>query len=237
MSKITIIKEKETIYAKTLNPEDFDYRIYDIREDEGNEVIIDGGRDYCNVDNKDYLKNIKKLINDYNSYFYDNYYDNFKDYVNDMLSKKENGKKFSPVELHNLKIALEEKEDEDIICVCLSIITGKTYTHKGLRGCCQGDYVDAYYPEKTSKEYIDFVEAWFFGTGTEVEIHDCENIPQTADDIEGYTFYTATWGIDNLKKEIKRNSGYKEDDDNVEVKLWLYKNSHHIRKDNYEEAN
>lgn len=236
MSKITIIKEKETIYAKTLNPEDFDYRIYDIREDEGNEVIIDGGRDYCNVDNKDYLSYIKIMINDYNGWsFYG--YDNWSNYFNSMLPKKENGKTLSSKEVHDIKLALDENNKDKIICLCLSIITGKKYIHKGLRGCCQGDYVDAYYPEETSKEYVDFVEAWFFGTGTEVEIHDCENIPQTADDIEGYTFYTATWGIDNLKKEIKRNSGYKEDDDNVEVKLWLYKNSHHIRKDNYEEAN
>ena len=233
MSKITIIKEKEIIYAKTLNPEDFDYRVYDIREDEGNELYVLGGRDYCDIDNKDYLKSIQKLINDYNSYFYESYYDNFREYVNDMLPHKENGKNYSPVELHNLKVALDENEKNKIICLCLSIITGKKYIHSGLRGCCQGDYVDAFYPEEEDNEYVDFVEAWYFGTGVEIEIHDCKNIPQTAEDIEGYTFYTATWGIDNLKREIKRQCGYKEDDDNVEVKLWLYKNSHRIRKDNY----
>ena len=212
---------KITIYAKTLNPEDFDYRMYDIREDDYNEVFILGGRDYCDIDNKGYLSDIKKLINDYNSYDY-NIWSN---YFNDML----------PKEVHNIMLALNENDKHKIICLCLSIITGKQYRHKGLRGCCQGDYVDAYYPNTVSQAYIDFVEAWFFGTGTEVIIHDCDNIPQSAEDIEGFSFYTATWGIDNLKRDIKRECGYK-DNDEVDVKLWLYDKSTYSRHDIDKEA-
>lgn len=225
---------KEIIYAKTLNPEDFDYRVYDIRDDEYNEVFISGGRDYCDIDNKGYLSDIKKLINDYNGWsFYG--YNNWSNYFNDMLSKKENGKQLSPKEIHYIKQALDENDKHKIICLCLSIITGKKYLHKGLRGCCQGDYVDAYYPNTVSQAYIDFIEAWFFGTGTEIEIHDCDSIPKSADDIEGFSFYTATWGIDNLKREIKRECGYKDSDD-VDVKLWLYDKSTYTRHDNYKEA-
>ena len=66
----------ETIYAKTLNPEAFDYRVYDIREDDGNDVIIDGGRDFTNIDQKGYLIAIKKAISSYNSWDFDYYYHN-----------------------------------------------------------------------------------------------------------------------------------------------------------------
>ena len=225
---------KITIYAKTLNPEDFDYRMYDISEDDYNEVFILGGRDYCDIDNKGYLSDIKKLINDYNGWSYYGY-NNWSNYFNDMLPNKENGKALSPKEVHNIMLALDENDKNKIICLCLSIITGKQYRHKGPRGCCQGDYVDAYYPNTVSQAYIDFVEAWFFGTGTEVIIHDCDNIPQSAMDIEGFSFYTATYGIDNLKREIKRECGYK-DDDEVDVKLWLYDKSTYTRQDIYKEA-
>lgn len=226
---------KEIIYAKTLNPEDFDYRLYDIREDDYNEVFILGGRDYCDIDNKHYLSIIKIMINDYTGWDFDGY-DNWSNYFNSMLPKKENGKALSPKEVHNIKQALDNDEDKnDIICLCLTIVTGKEYVHGGLRGCCQGDYVDAFYPKDMKKEDLDFVEAWFFGTGTEVEIHDSKSIPKTAEDIEGFTFYTATYGADNLKHEIKNKCGYKDDDD-VEIKLWLYNGSTYTRHDNYKEA-
>jgi len=232
---------KETIYAKTLNPESFDYRVYDIREDDGNEVIIDGGRDYHSIDNKGYLAAIKKLIDEYDSYTYDYYYHgSIKEFLSDMLPKKENGKRLSPKEAHNIKSIIEcwnnnMIEKEDIICECLSIITGKIYKHTGLRGCCQGDYVEAYYPvEDGIRKYLDYVEAWFFGTGTEILVYDGDLNPETADDIEdGYTFYTASWRVEDLKKEIRDYVGAKDD---VEVKLWLYDKTRRILIDEYKLA-
>lgn len=227
---------KQTIYAKTLNPEDFDYRVYDISNDDYNEVFISGGRYYCDIDNKEYLAKSKKVFEDYDSYDYEYYYHNkIMDFLNDMLPRKENGKRLSPREAHNLKVVLDKGDKEDAICECLSIITGKKYVHGGLRGCCQGDYVDAYYPEKTSQEYIDFIEAWYFGTGTEILIHDYKIPPKDESEIEGFTFYTATWGTEKLKREIKKECGYKDEDD-VDVVLWLYDNSTYTRHDNYKRA-
>lgn len=227
---------KRTIYAKTLNPEDFDYRVYDISEDDYNEVFILGGRDYCDIDNKEYLAKIKKLINDYDSWDYDYYYHNkIMDFLRDMLPKKENGKRLSPREAHNIKIVLDKGDEDNSICECLSVITGKEYVHGGLRGCCQGDYVDAYYPTDTSQSYIDFIEAWYFGTGTEILIHDCQIPPKDESEIEGFTFYTGTWNTEQLKREIKSECGYKDEDD-VDVVLWLYENSTYTRHDNYKRA-
>lgn len=228
---------KETIYAKTLNPESFDYRVYDIREDDGNEVIIDGGRDYCSIDNKGYLAAIKKLINEYDSYTYDYYYHgSIKEFLSDMLPKKENGKRLSPKEMTFLKQGLNNSQyaNEEIICDCLSVITGKIWKRKGLRGCCQGDYVDAYYPvEDEITKYLDWIEAWFFGTGIEIMIHDEDNEPKDAEEVTGYTFYTASWRVEDLKKEIRDYVGAKDD---VDVKLWLYDKTRRILIDEYKLA-
>lgn len=226
------------IYAITLNPESYDYRVYDISDDDGNTVIIDGGREFANIDNNGYLKAIKDIIKEYNTYSFDYYYNgSIMAFLKDMLPKKENGKRLSPKEAHTIKQALDNNDrDVDTICDCLSIITGKTYLMRGLRGCCQGDYIEAYYPvEDGIQKYLDWVEAWYFGTGTEIMVHDEEDDPKCAEDISGWTFYTASWKIDDIKKEIKVQCGYKEDDD-IEVVLWLYKDTKVIKHDTYELA-
>lgn len=228
----------ETIYAKTLNPESFDYRVYDIREDDYNEVIIDGGRDFENIDQHDYLKMVKKLISGYSSWDFDYYYKgSIMDFLKDYLPKKENGKKLSPIEAHNIKMSIEcwykdLLKEEDVICECLSIITGKTYCWKVIRGYCQGDWAKAYYPIRDGiTKYLDYVEAWFFGTGVEVMVHDEKENPNDAEEVSGWTFYTASWKTEDIINEIKEY--FKGD---IKVKLWLYKNTKTIHIDEYEEA-
>lgn len=231
-------KEKTKIYAVTLNPEDFDYRVYDIEDDEGNEVIIDGGREFKDVDSKGYLKAIKQIIKEYNSYLYDCYYhESIMEMLNDMLPKKENGKRLSPKEASEIKNALDEDKDVRTIITCLSIITSKEFKMMPLRGYCQGDYVEAYYPlEPRIHKYLEYVEAWYFGTGIEIMVHEEENEPKKAEEVSGWTFYTSSWKTDDLKAEIKENCGYKRDDDNVEVVLWLYDKTRTIKIDEYKLA-
>lgn len=235
--------EKQKVYAVTLNPEDFDYRVYDIREDEGNDVIIDGGRQFIDVDEKGYLIAAKKAISGYNSWDFEYYYHNsIMAHLKDYLPKKENGKRLSPKDAHNIKMSIEcwnndKLSYEDVVCDILNVITGQLWKHTGLRGCCQGDYVVAYYPVREKiKEYLDWVEAWYFGTGTEVMVHEEENTPEKAEDISGWTFYTAEWKPEKLKKEIKEWCGYKADDDNIEVVLWLYDKTRTIRIDEFKLA-
>lgn len=232
----------ETIYAKTLNPESFDYRYYDIREDEGNEVIIDGGRDFSDIDQKDWLKGVKKVISGYGSFDYDYHYNaSIMEFLKDNLPKKANGKALSPREASIIQCALDNyngdiTDKEELISQLLSVIACKRYYHKRLCGYCQGDVVIAYYPSETSNEYLNFVEAWFWGTGTEVLIYEGDNEPETADDIEeGYTFYTGEWwrDADELKKLIRKEYGASEE---TPVKLWLFKGVKTIHIDQYEEA-
>ena len=229
----------EKIYAKTLNPEHYDYRIYDIREDDYNEVYISGGREYDDIDNKGYLSDIKKLINEYGGYEYEVYYHNsIKEFLEDMLPKKENGKRLSPAEMTFIQKALEKEDDDETICACLTIVTDKVYKWKNLVGCCQGECVTAFYPKDfVSNDYLEFIEAWFWGTGTEIMIHDGNSIPKDESEIEGWTFYTGQWWCyaKDLKKIIKRECGYK-DDDEVDVELWLYNGSQTIVHDIYQKA-
>lgn len=225
------------IYATTLNPESYDYRVYDISDDDGNTVIIDGGRNFCNIDSTGYLAKIKKLISEYSDYELEVYHNNsIMDLLDYYLPKKENGKRLSPKEAHVIKQALETKRNTDIICDCLSIITGKIYLMRGLRGYCQGDYIEAYYPvEDGIQKYLNWIEAWYFGTGTEVMVHEEENEPTSAEEVSGWTFYTDSWKTEDIKAEIKSQCGYKDTDD-VEVVLWLYKSSYRVRHDVYELA-
>lgn len=188
------------IYAKQLDPEFFDYRVYQDYIDD--HIIIDGGRDFASM-NDDYLKEIKKLINDYQCYDYEVYYDNsIKAYLVDMLPKKENGKRLSPVEIHNIKVALDEDNEEKIILTCLKVITGMDYKATGIRGYCQGDYCDVYAPVKTTQKELDFVEAVYFGTGSEYEVHDSDTPVNSEDDIEGYSMLITDWREEDIKKEI-----------------------------------
>lgn len=227
---------KQTIYATTLNPESYDYRVYDIREDDGNELIIDGGREFADIDENGYLKAIKQLIKEYDTYSYDYYYHgSIMAFLKDMLPKKTNGKRLSPKECKRIKNVLSKEEDRLTIVVCLSVITGKPWHEKGLRGCCQGDYVEAYYPSDTPTEYIDWVEAWYFGTGVEVMVHEEDNIPTDGSEVCGWTFYTSHWKVDDIKAEIKREC-YCTDDEDVEIKLWLYDSTRTIKIDQYKLA-
>ena len=114
----------------------------------------------------------------------------------------------------------------------------KPYAIHTLRGCCQGEVVYLYTPKDTSQKYIDFIEAWYFGTGTEVEIDDTgRNYVDNANDIEGYTFYTATWKEEDLKKEIIENALHQgETEDDVELILWKHTRTETIKIDQYELA-
>lgn len=227
----------KTIYATTLNPESYEWDIYDIRENVGNEVIIDGEREFFDIDEMAYLEAIKGIIKEYDTYSYDCYYHgSIMAFLKDMLPKKVNGKRLSPKECNRIQNALKrDYSDEEIIITCLEVITGKRWKTKGLYGCCQGDWVRAYYPSDTSDEYIDYVEAWYFGTGTEVMVHEDDNTPHDGSEVSGWTFYTAHWKTEDIKAEIKREC-YCTDDEEVEVKLWLYDSTRTIKIDQYKLA-
>ncbi len=217
------------IYAKQLDPEFFDYRVYEDNVDE--DIIVEGNRDYPGFHDED-LKSIKEFINNYNCYDYDVFYDGkIKDYATDYLPQKDNGKKYSPKELHQLKQSLDNMDDEETIVLCLSIIKGKEYKAGCIRGCCQGDWCQIYYPASTNQKEIDYLEAVYFGTGTEYEVHDSDNEVNNADDIEGFSILVTAWRIEDIKEEIASCFRNATADD---VTLYQIKDSYLVRRNTYE---
>lgn len=200
-------------YIKQVNPEFVDYDIYfDELMDGDNELIIKESRDFKGF-NDDILKSIKQLYNEYGYYDYEVYYDNsIKAYVNDYI-KKENGKKFSPTELHTIKFMLDKDENfEDFELTVLSMVKGKQYVRKALRGYSQGDYVELYCPENTSNELIDTIENLYFGGGMEVIVNDGDNEVSCAEDIDGYSMFlndTQAW---NVKEYLAEALNVNKDD-------------------------
>ena len=98
---------KRKIYAKTLNPEWFDYQVYKYDVEDNDNVIIDGGREYQGL-NTDDLEVIDRLYNDYDSWDWERclkvYYDNsITKYLNDMLNFK----------THSLSSGLNSQSIED----------------------------------------------------------------------------------------------------------------------------
>lgn len=224
---------KKIIYAKTLNPECFDYMEYDIEQDSCNKIVIDGGKHFKSIDTNDYLKDIKNFIKNGQ---YNEYEENISitELISAYLPKKENGKNYSTKEKHLIQQELKQGIEIDITLVCLSIITNSKYKAKWLYGSCQGNLVLCYYPDYTYCEFLDYVEAIYFGTGTETIIHDEENAPKNADDISGFSFVSVAYNDNELIKDIKRNAGYKEDDEDVEVVLYKYTDTKIIKEDVYE---
>lgn len=205
------------IYAKTLDPQWFDYRCY--VDELTEEIIIDGGREFVSI-NDEPINAIKKMLEDYQCYNTKLYYDNFKAYLEDMLPKKKNNKSFSTKELHEIKTILDSEEkyryysdfEEELIITCLSILKCVKYNIFALRGCMQRECVEMYAPTNTTRETIDYIEAVYFGTGTEIEIHDEDNEVEGPADIRGYCFYTASYDVEKLKEEIAKTAECKKED-------------------------
>ena len=236
---------KHTIYAKTLNPEFFDYRIYEYDIKEDNNIMLVGNDDYSGI-NEDLFKDIVKMAEEYGGYEYEVYYHNsIKEFLADMFPKKENGKKLSQKEVSLIKKALDgfnyDKTYhvwiEEVVLCSLRIIKGKKYASKELRGYCQGDWIRAFYPVDTDSSWIDYIEAWFFGTGNEVMVHTEDSKVESPDDIDGFTFYTASWKVEDIKREVIEHYGLvTREGDEVEVVLWEFTGYDTIKVDKYQLA-
>lgn len=197
------------VYARTANPEFVNWESWMEPYIEDGRFIVDGGRDLVSF-NTDIFKNIKEVITDLDCYGY-----NVSRAVAEEL-KKDNGKKFSPVELSKVKEAYTEDYSRDyeknFILICLSIIKGTPYEVFEIRGFNQGDYAEVYAPADTDREVIKDIESIYFGTGTEVIVHDAEEEPKDVSDISGLCLYTKAWDEDEIKQLVAEESGCKVED-------------------------
>jgi len=174
---------------------------------EWDDIVFLGGNEDFKA--SEIVKDILKLEDRYWEYEHD-YWDNFTEFLNAYCPKKSNNKKFSKKEIGTIKKALESYDSfkyardyrENLVVVVLSAVKGEKYACKTIRGCSQSDWNILYYPVRLSLKNLNDIEAIYFGTGTEIEIHEGEEDITDPREVEGYSYFTSTCDIEEIKKEI-----------------------------------
>lgn len=100
--------------------------------------------------------------------------------------------KYSTQEIHKLKELIVKyqycscRDEDDIICEVLEIVTGNPYAWMQISGCVQGEWQEVYYPcEKYDKCDLKRLEADYFGAVDQWDVYD-EN-DQFVDDCFSYS--------------------------------------------------
>lgn len=148
------------------------------------------------------------------------WYNNFSTACYDLI-RRNDGKKYSTQQIHRIKEILTDygnsdyraSDEQSAIAELMTVMTGKQYFWKCLRGCCQGDWADVCYPaDDWTVEQLNYLETCFWNTGTEIEIDDTDSGYVPADKINGYVFYSDGWNADKIKKDIAEQAGCKPED-------------------------
>ena len=122
-----------------------------------------------------------------------------------------NGKKYSTNAIHALRCLIIDysccacSKENEILCKVLSIVDGRPWEWSTIRGSCQRDWQEVFYPvDEWSKEALQEFETQYFNEGTEWIIHDEQEAPE---DISGYSVYCIGWNMEQIKKEIAEITG------------------------------
>lgn len=100
------------------------------------------------------------------------------------------------------------REENNILCKVLSIVTGREWDWRIIRGCCQSDWNEIFYPvDDWSREALAAFETMYFNTGSEWIIHDEENTPEGPEDISGYSCYIVADTEEGIRKELAAVAG------------------------------
>lgn len=128
----------------------------------------------------------------------------------------ENGNRYSTNAIHALRCLVLDysccacSQENEILCKVLSIVDGREWDWKTIRGSCQGDWQEVFYPvEEWSKEDLRQFETEYFNEGTEWIVDDGEFNPETDSplNINGYSIYCTSWNEDGIKQEIADAEG------------------------------
>ena len=164
-------------------------------QDDYNIIIY---RRHYNGINSVVISDIIDNVLNYSTYEIESYYkNNVAAYLCDAL------KVYAHISLKNaIKLAQllkTEKNSDVIICATLQALFNKRYEATVLRGCCQDDWMTCYYAiDDIQYNYIKYIEAVLYNTGFEIMIHEGDDIPVNADDIDGYCDYIAFNSCDML---------------------------------------
>lgn len=99
---------------------------------------------------------------------------------------------------------------DEILCKVLSIVDGRKWDFQTIRGCCQRDWQQVFYPvDEWSNESLQQFETEYFNTGTEWIVDNGEFCPETDSplNINGYSIYCTSWNEEGIKQEIADAGG------------------------------
>lgn len=141
------------------------------------------------------------------------WYKNATEAINDYLPP-EKGKKYSTNAIHALRCLVLDysccacSRENEILCKVLSIVDDKKWDYKTIRGSCQSDWQEVFFPvDEWNKEALADFEIQYFNEGTEWIIHDEENTPESPEEISGFCMYCTSWNDEGIKEEIARETG------------------------------
>lgn len=211
------------IYCKQIPPEYQESRLFD---DEGM------GPDYINVTgNRDYISRTSSLFDRVysalengelaealddikNGGYYSSFYKNATDAINDLLEPEK--ARYNTRDIHALKGLVEayteagSLEKNNILCKVLSVVTGRKWDWRIIRGYCQGDWNEIFYSvDDWSREALAAFEIEYFNMGSEWIIDDGEFNPDTDSslNINGYSVYITAQDEEGIRKELAAVEG------------------------------
>ena len=107
------------------------------------------------------------------------------------------------------------RDEQAAICAGLTLVMGKEYDYRCLRGCCQSDWNYFFYPtDLYDDKMVRVVETEYFNTGEEWTVHEANTEPESPDDVQGYSIYV----YDDARQEIAASEGVEPEN----VILWAF---------------
>ncbi len=241
------------VYARQIAPEYQESYLlrYDARATENHwmdecwqGVTLTGNRDFIGIET-DVFKRVYSCleagdlldelesIEEKNGYAH---YDTSTQAINDMLYPEKD--KYTTMDIHNLKALIAEyqsansRNENGIICKVLSVVCGKEYDWKALRGSCQGDYIECFYPAaEYDQTSLKTLESLYFNTGSEWIVDDAGDFDPESEEpgeIDGFSCYCIGWSDEEIRQEIANAAGVKPEE------VTMYKHDGYTRIAKYQ---
>ena len=230
------------IYARQISPEYQESPLFIGDEFFPDNIAVFGNRDY--VEHlPEIVQRVREILNNgeladilENVKVWGDWYKNATEAITEYLPP-ESGKRYSTNAIHALReltvnfSRCRSCEEDGIFCKVLSIVTGKKWDYSTIRGCCQGDWQEVFYPvDEWDKAALEAFEVQYFNTGSEWIVHDEAESPESPDEINGFSVYCIGWNTDAIKAEIAEAAGGSPEE------VVLYQFSGYSRTPIYEEV-
>lgn len=230
------------IYARQISPEYQESPLFMDEEFFPDNIAVCGNRDYYSH-KPELFENVQNVLEqgelaevlEYPKNWAD-WYKNATQAITEYLPPT-NGKKYSTNAIHALRCLIIDysccacSKENEILCKVLSIVDGRPWEWSTIRGCCQEDWQEVFYPvDEWDKAALEAFEVQYFNAGSEWIVHDEAESPESPDEINGFSMYCIAWNIDAIKAEIAEAAGGSPEE------VVLYQFSGYSRTPIYEEV-